>query len=114
MVHVTVYIHLYMTISKASKQEVAPKPKPSPGDDAHQDRCIYAFHSFCFLLSMQAALAEKALRRMCTPNKRGKIGVDPSVVEKFKAGGQSKKDLVALFVQCGRDKDSPTSFNVAV
>ena len=87
-----------MTISKASQQEVAPKPKPSPGDDAHQDRCIYAFHSFCFLLSMQAALAEKAL----------------SVVEKFKAGGQSKKDLVALFVQCGRDKDSPTSFNVAV
>ena len=42
---------------------------------------------------------------MCKPNRAGKISASQEIKEKFDSGGDARKELVKLMLECGRDKD---------
>ena len=54
--------------------------------------------------------AEQTIRRMCTKNPRtGKRKLSESVAKQFFNGGDSRKDLIALFVKNGGCKESQSN-----
>ena len=55
--------------------------------------------------------AEQTIRRMCTRNPRtGKRKLSESVARQFFNGGDSRKDLINLFVKNGGCKESHSDF----
>lgn len=55
--------------------------------------------------------AEQAIRRLCQPNKRGQKKASQDIVNQFFAGGDSRKELIKLFIESGGNHDSCPSFS---
>lgn len=49
--------------------------------------------------------AEQAIRRLCQPNKRGQKKASQDIVNQFFAGGDSRKELIKLFIESGGNHD---------